>query len=251
MSKSRWLAPAAIFFLAFALLFATTPVSAAHKNDTRQIVKHSKKAEASKTHSKKAAAKKHTDSAKADSRKPAAKKAAAKGAADTAERNIWLKRAKTSEVLSGHASWYGKDFHNKATASGLTYDMHTFTAAHRTLPMGTVVKVTDQKNGKDVMVCVTDRGPFIKGRVIDVSYAAAHQLGLDKRGVGKVVLEVVSDENGAPLQKDKAYFVSYASGNGKNKVGPFRAFEDAAAMQEALSQAHPEARVVLEKASGR
>lgn len=97
------------------------------------------------------------------------------------------------------------------------------------------------------MVCVTDRGPFIKGRIIDVSYAAAKQIGLNKRGVGKVELEVVSDEHGAPLKKDQAFFVKYASGAGKNKVGPFHAFADAAAMHEALAQAHPEAEVIMEK----
>lgn len=163
------------------------------------------------------------------------------------DREVWMRRAQSSQALTGKASWYGKDFHNKATASGLAYDMHTFTAAHRTLPIGTVVKVTDQHNGKSVMVCVTDRGPFVQGRIIDVSYAAAQKLGLAKRGVGKVELEVVSDEHGEPLKKGQAYFVKYSGGDGKNRVGPFHAFADAAAMHEALSQAHPEAEVVLEK----
>lgn len=163
------------------------------------------------------------------------------------ERDVWLKRARASETLSGKASWYGKDFHNKATASGLAYDMYTFTAAHRTLPLGTVVKVTDQKNGKSVMVCVTDRGPYVHGRIIDLSYAAASRLDLMKRGVGKVQLEVVSDERGEPLKKDHAYFVRYASGGGRSQAGPFNAYADAAAMHEALRQAHPEAEVILAK----
>ncbi len=165
------------------------------------------------------------------------------------DRAIWQKRAKESEILTGKASWYGKDFHNKATASGVSYDMYTFTAAHRTLPMGTVVKVTEQNNGKSVMVCVTDRGPFVRGRIIDVSYAAAQKLGIKDKGIGKVKLEVVSDETGAPLNADQAYFIRYASDNGKNKVGPFKAFADAVAMHEALRQAHPEAEVILEKSS--
>lgn len=254
MNKSRLLSFGAAFFLAFALLLPSSDISAARKDDTRHSLKHSKKADKGRTAPKRSVARKAADKDKAASRKQAAKKTDARkesAGAETTERDLWLKRAQSSEVLSGQASWYGKDFHNKATASGLTYDMHTFTAAHRTLPMGTVVKVTDQKNGKDVMVCVTDRGPFVKGRIIDVSYAAAQQLGLEKRGVCKVQLEVVSDANGAPLQKDKAYFVRYASGGVKGKVGPFNAFADAAAMQEALSQAHPEARVVLEKAGSR
>lgn len=167
---------------------------------------------------------------------------------DESDRLLWQKRASESQLLTGKASWYGRDFHNKATASGLDYDMYTFTAAHRTLPMGTVVKVTDQQNGKSVMVCVTDRGPFVRGRIIDVSYAAAKQLDLNERGVGNVKLEVVSDENGSPLKPDQAYFIRYVSENGGKKVGPFKAFADAMAMHEALRQAHPEAEVVLEKA---
>ena len=161
-------------------------------------------------------------------------------------REIWLKRAQGSELLTGKASWYGRDFHGGATASGVDYDMYTFTAAHRTLPIGTVVKVTDQDNGKSVMVCVTDRGPYVRGRIIDLSYAAAKQLDLSKRGVGKVDVEVVSDESGTPLKADQAYYVRYSAGMGDEKVGPFRAFADAAAMHEALRQAHPEAEVVLD-----
>ena len=161
-------------------------------------------------------------------------------------REIWLKRAQGSEMLTGKASWYGRDFHGGSTASGVDYDMYTFTAAHRTLPIGTVVKVTDQDNGKSVMVCVTDRGPYVRGRIIDLSYAAAKQLDLSKRGVGKVDLEVISDESGTPLKADQAYYVRYSAGKGDEKVGPFRAFADAAAMHEALRQAHPEAEVVLD-----
>ncbi|ATD81989.1 rare lipoprotein A [Desulfovibrio desulfuricans] len=160
-------------------------------------------------------------------------------------RDIWLQRAQQSEVFTGKASWYGRDFHGGATASGLNYDMYTFTAAHRTLPMGTVVRVTDQENGKSVMVCVTDRGPFVRGRIIDLSFAAAQQLDLGTRGVGKVELEVVSDESGTPLQADQAYYVRYNAAMGDERIGPFRAFADAAAMHEALRQAHPEAEVVL------
>ena len=96
------------------------------------------------------------------------------------------------------------------------------------------------------MVCVTDRGPYVRGRIIDLSYAAAKQLDLSKRGVGKVDVEVVSDESGTPLKADQAYYVRYSAGMGDEKVGPFRAFADAAAMHEALRQAHPEAEGVLD-----
>lgn len=162
-------------------------------------------------------------------------------------RDIWMKRARQSEVMTGKASWYGKDFHNKKTASGVKYDMHTFTAAHRTLPLGTVVKVTDQDNGKSVMVTINDRGPFVKGRIIDLSYAAAKKLDLEDRGVSRVALEVVSDADGKPLSGERAYFVDYRSGDGKRRVGPFDAFADASAMGEALRTAHSDVDVVVAK----
>lgn len=164
------------------------------------------------------------------------------------EKQLWLKRAEKSEIYTGKASWYGRDFHNKKTASGVNYDMYTFTAAHRTLPLGTVVKVTDQHNGKSVMVCITDRGPYVQGRIIDLSYAAAKKLNLEDRGVGRVALEVMSDAQGAPLKSGQAYYVKYNSDNGKKKVGPYDAYADAAAMHEAIRQAHPEAEVIMESA---
>ncbi len=165
---------------------------------------------------------------------------------DDEEKQIWLNRVKGSEIYTGKASWYGRDFHNKKTASGINYDMYTFTAAHRTLPMGTVVKVTDQNNGKSVMVCITDRGPYVQGRIIDLSYAAAQKLNLEDRGVAKVALEVMSDEQGSPLKSGHAYYVKYNSDTGKKEVGPYNVFADAAAMHEAIRQAHPDAEVVME-----
>lgn len=147
--------------------------------------------------------------------------------------------------LAGKASWYGRDFHGGKTASGLRYDMYTFTAAHRTLPLGTVVKVTTLDEGKSVMVCVTDRGPYVRGRIIDLSYAAANQLGLEDKGVGEVNLEIVCDKDGKPLKKRQAFFVQYKARKGNEKAGPFKEFADACAMQEALRQAHPDAKVIL------
>ena len=165
----------------------------------------------------------------------------------TDSRDIWLKRAQESEIMSGKASWYGRDYHGRSTASGLDYDMYTLTAAHRTLSRGTVVRVTDQNNGKSVMVCVTDRGPFVRGRIIDLSFAAAQQIDIDDKGISKVKLEVISDESGTPLKPDEAYFVRYNAAQGDEKIGPFRAFADAAAMHEALRQVHPEAEVVMDQ----
>ncbi len=185
----------------------------------------------------------------ADARKHSSKRESQARKQADADRELWLERTRNnSELMSGKASLYSKKLHNSATASGYRYDMYTFTAAHRTLPMGTVVRVTDHSNGKSVMVCVTDRGPFVRGRIIDLSYAAAQQINLNGRGVGNVDLEVISDANGTPLNADQAYYVRYASGTGRQTIGPFRAFADAATMHEAMRQAHPEAEVVLESA---
>jgi rare lipoprotein A len=104
-------------------------------------------------------------------------------------------RVKRVEV--GWASWYGKDFHGRRTASGAVYDMYQLTAAHKTLPLGTSAMVTHLDNGKSVMVTINDRGPFVKGRVIDLSYAAAQALGMVEEGVAKVRVEVV-DTKAAP-----------------------------------------------------
>ena len=150
-------------------------------------------------------------------------------------RGIWLERAKkNTDFMRGKASWYGNGFHTGATASGVPYDMYTFTAAHRTLPFGTIVRVTDQHNGKSVMVCVTDRGPFVKGRIIDMSYAAADRIGLDNKGVSTVNLEVVSDEKGKPLDAAQAFFVELDSAAGAERYGPYDNFADAAALQQGL-----------------
>ncbi|MBI5343955.1 MAG: septal ring lytic transglycosylase RlpA family protein, partial [Deltaproteobacteria bacterium] len=79
---------------------------------------------------------------------------------------------------AGIASWYGKDFHGRPTASGEAYDMYAMTAAHKTLPLGTIVNVKNLENGRDVRVVVNDRGPFVRGRIIDLSYSAAKELDM-------------------------------------------------------------------------
>ena len=100
----------------------------------------------------------------------------------------------------GNASWYGNQFHGKRTASGESYDMHEFTGAHRDLPFGTVIKVKNLRNGREVVVRVNDRGPFIKSRIVDLSRAAASMLGIVSRGTARVSIEVISFPDGsAPL----------------------------------------------------
>jgi len=90
---------------------------------------------------------------------------------------------------NGIASWYGPGFHGKATASGDVSDQNELTAAHQTLPLGTRVMVTNMENGSATEVTITDRGPFAKGRIIDLSYAAAERLGIREQGRARVRLD--------------------------------------------------------------
>ena len=96
-------------------------------------------------------------------------------------------------TLEGAASWYGPEFHGRRTASGERFDMHTLTAAHRTLPFDTRVRVTNQANDKSVVVRINDRGPFHGKRVLDLSREAARKIGLMSHGVGRVTVEVLEE----------------------------------------------------------
>ncbi|MGC2694432.1 MAG: septal ring lytic transglycosylase RlpA family protein [Candidatus Angelobacter sp.] len=93
----------------------------------------------------------------------------------------------------GNASWYGKQFHGKTTASGEDFDMFEFTAAHRTLPLGTFVKVTNLKSGKWIIVRVNDRGPYVGNRIMDLSYSAARMLNF-RDGVERIRIDLVQPE---------------------------------------------------------
>ncbi len=98
---------------------------------------------------------------------------------------------KRGRSQTGMASWYGKKFNGRPTASGEIFDMYKLTAAHKKLPFGTRVRVTNLKNGKSVVVKVNDRGPFVRGRIIDLSYAAAKKIKMINDGVVKVRVEIV------------------------------------------------------------
>jgi rare lipoprotein A len=97
----------------------------------------------------------------------------------------------TKKYQVGKASWYGHLFQHHKTASGEPYDMNDFTAAHRTLPLGSWVKVTNLKNDKSVMVRINDRGPVMKSRILDLSYGAAMILGVGNEGIAKVRLDLI------------------------------------------------------------
>ena len=97
---------------------------------------------------------------------------------------------KPATTQIGTASWYGPGFHGRETASGETFNQYALTAAHRTLPLGTEAKVTNLDTGQSVHVKINDRGPYVPGRHLDLSHAAAKQIGLTKKGVAKVKIEV-------------------------------------------------------------
>jgi rare lipoprotein A len=92
----------------------------------------------------------------------------------------------------GIASWYGSDFHGRRTASGEIYNMYDYTAAHKTLPLGTYARVINLKNCKSVIVRINDRGPFVKGRIIDLSYAAAKKIDMIGPGTVPVRIQILS-----------------------------------------------------------
>jgi rare lipoprotein A len=115
-------------------------------------------------------------------------------------------RAQTRHVLRGIASWYGRVHHGRRTASGVPFDMHAMTAAHRTLPFGTRIRVTHVRSQRSVEVVVNDRGPYVGARIIDLSRLAAVRLGMLRDGLGEVRLEILVPSPGAagtPLETER------------------------------------------------
>ncbi|GLO61625.1 endolytic peptidoglycan transglycosylase RlpA [Vibrio sp. MACH09] len=123
---------------------------------------------------------------------------------------------------SGKASWYGKKFHGHLTSNGEIYDMYSMTAAHKTLPIPSYVKVTNKDNGKTTIVRINDRGPFYQGRIIDLSYAAAYKLDVIQSGTANVDIEYInthkqkSEENSAQLNIN--YVIQAASSNHEQRT---------------------------------
>ena len=129
------------------------------------------------------------------------------------------------DTFSGVASWYGKDFHGKKTSNGEIYNMNDMTAAHKTFPMNTMLKVTNLKNNKSVVVRVNDRGPFVGTRIIDLSYLAATRLELAQSGTGPVGLEVIGFSGVvAPSDAPKQ---SVVMGDYFVQIGAYRSKENA------------------------
>jgi len=158
------------------------------------------------------------------------------------------------------ASWYGDDFHGRRTASGEVYDMHGYTAAHKTFPFGTKLRVTYIRTGRSTVVTVNDRGPFVHGRDLDLSRGAADDIGLMVDGVGEVYVEV--------LERDERYvkYVKSGSVGGGTKATPVKyepgtkfrvqvgAFEDplnAKHLSQGLKLGYDDVRVQLASVNGR
>jgi len=131
----------------------------------------------------------------------------------------------------GVASWYGSEFHGRPTASGEIYNMYDYTCAHREYPFGTKLKVINLKNNKDVVCTVNDRGPFVQGRDIDLSYASAKKIDLIATGTAEVLME--------PVGRDYSYvrYVNYSpiSGALTIQVGAFKEIDNALRLKQTLS----------------
>src|SRR5258706_3503612 len=137
--------------------------------------------------------------------------------------------APTIEELFGYASWYGHPYHGRKTASGEIYDMNQLTAAHKTLPLGSLVQVINQDNGKQVDVRINDRGPFIEGRVIDLSYAAAKEIQMVGPGLALVRLS---------LLESPAVSVGSSSTRFGVQIGAFREKDNASRLQDRIARKH-------------
>jgi rare lipoprotein A len=120
------------------------------------------------------------------------------------------------QVETGIASWYGAPYHNRRGSNGEVYDMNAMTAAHRTLPLGSIVRVTNLESNKSAVVRITDRGPFIEGRIIDLSQAAAKQIGLVRKGTGRVRVEVLKTPQ--PIQSGGRWAVQLGGFEGENRA---------------------------------
>lgn len=128
--------------------------------------------------------------------------------------------AKALYSETGLASWYGSPYHNRRAANGEIYDMHQQTAAHRTFPLNSIVRVTYLETGKATLVRINDRGPFIEGRIIDLSLAAAKEIGLWRAGVGKVKVELIDAPS--PLDKGGRWCVQIGAFSDKDKAKKFK-----------------------------
>jgi rare lipoprotein A len=145
----------------------------------------------------------------------------------------------------GKASWYGKKFHGRKTSSGEIYDMHAMTAAHKTLPLGTYVRVHNLNNGKSIEVRINDRGPFVQGRIIDLSYTVAKKLDVVGPGTAPVEIVALGKAGASSSGKSTGYVpVDYYSGNFTFQVGAFSQKENAVRLKQKLEKKYMNVHIV-------
>ena len=143
------------------------------------------------------------------------------------------RNAKVLYTEVGYASWYGPGFQKRNAANGQPYNMNAMTAAHRTLPLGTIARVTDLKTGDSVLLRITDRGPFVGERVIDLSRAAARRLSVYQKGTALVRIEVL--ETPSPIKEGGRWCV---------QIGAFADSRDATKLKEKLTRRYRSAKVL-------
>ncbi|MBI4766014.1 MAG: septal ring lytic transglycosylase RlpA family protein [Deltaproteobacteria bacterium] len=144
----------------------------------------------------------------------------------------------------GICSWYGPDFHGKSTSSGETYDQFGYTAAHRILPFNTQVRVKNPSNKKEILVRINDRGPFLKDRILDLSYTGAKELGLVGPGTALVELEALGileevEENGKTVTR-LVQQVDFQKGDFSVQIGAFKDLQRALILKERLQKEYPQ-----------
>lgn len=151
-------------------------------------------------------------------------------------------------IQTGVASWYGRQFHGRKTSNGEIYNMYDMTAAHKTLPMNTWVSVHNLENDRKIVVRINDRGPFVTGRVIDLSYTGAKEIGIADPGTAKVKVTALGEATSYSEQtKEPVEFrpVDYYSGNFTVQVGAFQVKTNAEQYRDRLSKKYSNAHIVL------
>ena len=146
----------------------------------------------------------------------------------------------------GLASWYGKKFHGRKTANGETYDMYAMTAAHKTLPLGTFVSVENLKNGKKITVRINDRGPFVRGRIIDLSYTGAKKLDIVGPGTAPVeVIALRAPETAVTAAKSSSTQINiFETGQFTIQVGSFSTLQNAQALKIRMDETYRNVHIV-------
>jgi len=167
--------------------------------------------------------------------------------------NTWYQPLPDSRGFTeqGIASWYGKKFHGRKTANGEVYDMYGISAAHKTLPLGTMVRVHNLKNNKTINVRINDRGPFIEGRIIDLSYEAARQLGIAASGTARVkiaALNIVKSNNIITGKKKKP--IKFKKGDFYIQIGAFREKQNAESLKRTIPIKNKKILITSEEQNG-